>query len=898
MSDGVGAIKSIEHRSGDESIVGDAPNECRDRNVFQRVIEVLSNVHWRRIGTFLGPSLFILAAFVVYHEAEDVTWSQVTAAMSQVGQQQLLGSILATATSYCVMIGYDLLALRQVGAQVPLATAAAGSFVGQAFTFTIGFGLLTGNAVRLRFYTAAGLSAVDTVAIGFLSAMTFWLGLAALAGISLIAEPTLVSLVDDAPALLNRSIGFIIVAVLAGYVIWAAIRRKRVTIGQWGFTLPSPVTSLAAIGLGTLDTAAAATALWLLLPATGDVSFPAFVVVFIIATVLGVVSHIPGGVGVFETTILLALPQLPTADLVASLVLFRVIYYLGPFVLALLLLAFRELIEHQRPIALVAQRVGGSLRSLFPKASALAAFGGGAVLLLSGSTPSEMERLRFVRAFIPLPFVEASHLLGSIVGVLLLIVATGLARRLAAAWQWAVTLLAAGAVFSLVKGADYEEAIVCLSGLGLLVIGRNEFYRRADFFAERLSAEWIVAILIAFAASVWVGFFTYRYVDYSPDLWWQFAYHGDAPRFLRATLAAAVTAIGVVVYAVIHKPPGPQAATVSGELDVVRALVAASPRVESQLALIGDKRFLMAREGDGAIMYGLHRRSLVAMGDPISNNEETIEDLVWRFKELADTLGATPVFYQVSTQFLPIYLDAGFSLVKLGEEAWVDLVGFTLQGGKGRRLRQAKARAENSGASFAIVPARDVAPILEELREISRLWIGQKGREKGFSLGYWTDERMLSSDQAIVRHEGRIVAFANICRSAEHNEFTIDLMRHRPDMLGGAMDLLFIGLLTQARSEGFRWFSLGMAPLSGLPRHQLASRWSRLGGLIYRRGERFYHFEGLRAFKEKFNPEWRSRYLAYPGGLALPQILFDITTLISTIPATPSQSQRRREDAN
>jgi phosphatidylglycerol lysyltransferase len=272
------------------------------------------------------------------------------------------------------------------------------------------------------------------------------------------------------------------------------------------------------------------------------------------------------------------------------------------------------------------------------------------------------------------------------------------------------------------------------------------------------------------------------------------------------------------------------------------------------------------------------------MGDPVAQDEDTIEDLVWSFKERADKLGGTPVFYQASTEFLPVYVDAGFSLLKLGEEAWVDLSRFTLEGGEGRKLRQAKARAEKTGAAFEIVPASEVAPILEELREVSCLWLGKKGREKGFSLGFWTDEYMLSCDQGIVRHSGHIVAFANIWRSAQKCEFTIDLMRQRPDIPGGAMDLLFLGLLSHAQQEGFRWFSLGMAPLSGMRQHRLAPRWSKLAALIYHRGERFYNFEGLRTFKEKFRPEWRPHYLAYLGDLSLPQILFDVTTLIATGP--------------
>jgi phosphatidylglycerol lysyltransferase len=894
MSDGTGTFEPAE--AFDRSIATGAilpdPPPAGPRGAFGRLIDAASDIRWHRIGAVLGLCLFAVAAIVVYREAEGVTWDRLQDAIAGVSEAHLAGAILATAFSYLVLIGYDVLALRQVGAQVPLATAATASFIGQAFTFTIGFGLLTGNAVRLRIYTAAGVSALEIVAIGFLCAITFWLGLAALAGLALISEPSVISLVDDAPVVLNRAIGVLILAGLAGYVAWVAIRRKRMRVGQWGFTLPGPRASLAAIGLGALDTAAAALALWLLLPVTGDVSFPAFLTIFIVATALGVVSHVPGGVGVFESTFLLALPQLHTADLVAALVLFRIVYYLIPFGLALLLLAFRELVEHQRPITLVARRIGGSVRSLFPQASALAVFGGGAVLLLSGATPSEMERLQLVRHFIPLPFVESSHLLGSVVGVLLLVVATGLVRRLATAWQWAIVLLAAGALFSLVKGADYEEALVCVAGLGFLLVGRHEFYRRADFFGERPSPEWIIAILIAVAASIWLGFFAYRYVDYSPDLWWHFAYRADAPRFLRASLVAAVTAIGVIAYALIHRPPVVEEPAAGSGLARAQPVIASSSRVVSHLGLIGDKNFLFAEGDRGAILYGRQHGSLVAMGDPIAPDEDIAEELVWRFKELADKLGATPVFYQVSTDYLPIYLDAGLSLVKLGEEAWVDLSRFTLEGGEGRRLRQAKTRAEKAGASFAIVPAGEVAPILEELRDISRAWLGRKGREKGFSLGFWTDEYMLGSDQAIIRQGNRIVAFANIWRSAGHHEFTIDLMRQRPDMPGGAMDLLFICLLEQARREGFGWFSMGMAPLSGLPRHRLASRWSRLGALIYRRGDRFYNFEGLRAYKEKFKPEWRPRYLAYPGGLVLPKLLLDVTTLIANSPARAVRTTR------
>jgi phosphatidylglycerol lysyltransferase len=191
------------------------------------------------------------------------------------------------------------------------------------------------------------------------------------------------------------------------------------------------------------------------------------------------------------------------------------------------------------------------------------------------------------------------------------------------------------------------------------------------------------------------------------------------------------------------------------------------------------------------------------------------------------------------------------------------------------------------------VPAAEVPGILDEIEAVSDAWLSAKGgREKGFSLGFFSRETLANDDVAVVRHGGRIVAFANIWRGAQQAEYTVDLMRHREDAPPGVMDLLFIGLLSEAKAEGFRAFNLGMAPLSGLPTHRLASLWSRLGAFLYRRGDRFYNFEGLRAFKNKFDPDWRPKYLAYPGGLGLPQILMDITALIAASPNRALQKDK------
>ena len=125
------------------------------------------------------------------------------------------------------------------------------------------------------------------------------------------------------------------------------------------------------------------------------------------------------------------------------------------------------------------------------------------------------------------------------------------------------------------------------------------------------------------------------------------------------------------------------------------------------------------------------------------------------------------------------------------------------------------------------------------------------------------------------------MAFANIWTTASKEEISIDLMRYRPDAPEGVMDFLFIQLMLWGRQSGYRWFNLGMAPLAGLENRPLAPAWNRLASLLYRHGENFYNFQGLRRYKEKFDPVWSPRYLASPGGLALARIFVDLAALIS-----------------
>ena len=248
----------------------------------------------------------------------------------------------------------------------------------------------------------------------------------------------------------------------------------------------------------------------------------------------------------------------------------------------------------------------------------------------------------------------------------------------------------------------------------------------------------------------------------------------------------------------------------------------------------------------------------------------------------ADRGGLATVFYQVSAANLPIYLDMGLSLTKLGEQAVVSLSSFSLEGKKRGDLRRDHARAQREGARFAILSPDEVAAALPRLRAISDRWLDDKeAAEKGFSLGYFDDTYLSRFPCAVVRFEDEIIAFANLWPTADRSELSIDLMRYVDAGPHYVMDFLFVELMLWAKANGYREFSLGMAPLAGLSGHELAPMWHKFGVFATRHGSHFYNFSGLRNYKNKFLPQWRPRYLVCPGGLRMPLIMFHVSRLIS-----------------
>ncbi len=836
----------------------------------------------RALGPLVAFGLLGVAFWMLHRQLRGHTYADIQQSLSAIGGDRLGLALGLTVASYFVLTGYDTLALRYLGRRLRYRRRALAAFLGYVFSYNLGLNLLGGAAPRYRLYTRWGLTALQIAKLIGFASLTFWLGALTLAAAALFGEPAAMTAALHLPPGVALPLGVTLALLVGTYLVACTVRRAPFTLRGWAVSLPSPTLAVSQLVLSAVDWSLAAGVLYVLLPPSAGLSYPHFLGLFVVAEVGGVLSHVPAGLGVFETILILSLRPVATAPAVlGSLVAFRLVYYLLPLAVATAALAAYEIRIRWERLDRARSAFGLFIPELAPRLLAATTFVGGTLLLVSGVTPAAPSRLAWLQDFLPLPVLQLSHFLGSVAGVGLVLLASGLHRRLDAAYHLTVALLGAGAVFSLLKGFDYEEALILITMLAMLVPCRSYFYRHASVISERFTPIWTLSVIVAVGGSTWLGFFAYHHVEYTRDLWWQFSLFADAPRFLRATVGVVGTAI---VFAVAHllRPAAPRVAPPDTDaLEAVAAVVSTSPQTYGHLALLGDKLFLLSPDRQAFLMYAISGRSWVAMGDPIGT-EDRCADLVWRFRELCDRYAAWPVFYEVSAERLPLYVDVGLQPLKFGEEARVRLAAFTLAGRANREMRHTVTQVEREGAAFEVLPREAVPSLIPELKVVSDTWLAEKHtREKGFSLGFFDPQYLARWPVAVVRTERGIVAFANVWCGVGRHEVAPDLMRYRSDGPARVMDYLFIRLILWAREQGYEWFNLGMAPLAGLESRSMAPLWHRLGAFAYLYGEPFYNFQGLRQFKEKFHPEWSPKYLVSPGGLALPRIVANVAALVS-----------------
>jgi uncharacterized membrane protein YbhN (UPF0104 family) len=323
--------------------IADEGKQNAPQAVFDELRRRLPKGAGKLLGVFASLALFTLAAFTLASTFSQIDFGKVRAAVVAISGAQIFQAFALTVLSYLALTGYDALALRQLKMRVGYKTIALASFASYAFSFNLGFPIVTGAAARYWVYSRERATALQVANITIISGTTFWLGMTAMFGIGMIVRAKSISEIDLLPAYLNFFVGALIVVGVVGYCAWTSFETRRIRIRNHLFELPGLWPTLGQILLGVADLSCAAGALFVLMPQGLDLDFMTFVLIYVFACILGVISHAPGGIGVFEATMLHAVPANAQESLLASLLLFRLIYYFIPFIAALALLGADEI---------------------------------------------------------------------------------------------------------------------------------------------------------------------------------------------------------------------------------------------------------------------------------------------------------------------------------------------------------------------------------------------------------------------------------------------------------------------------------------------------------------------------------------------------------------------------
>jgi hypothetical protein len=301
-------------------------------------------VNWHRFGVFLGVGITAIALYVLYRLLRGIEPVEVFAAIKRTDPFAIVSAALFVAAGYLTLTMYDYFALRTIGrGDVPYSVAAIAGFTSYSIGHNVGFTAFSGGTVRYRIYSStSGLSAIEVAKICFIAGLTFWLGNITVLGLGFIIHPEAASAVDQLAPEFNRFAGFTLLAALAAYVTWVSLAPRTFGRGGWSVTLPGGSLTLLQIVIGVVDLTCCAAAMYMVMPASPEIDFISLSVIFITATLLGFAAHTPGGIGVFDATMLIALEQFDREELVGALLLFRLLYYITPFALSLTIVGFRE----------------------------------------------------------------------------------------------------------------------------------------------------------------------------------------------------------------------------------------------------------------------------------------------------------------------------------------------------------------------------------------------------------------------------------------------------------------------------------------------------------------------------------------------------------------------------
>ncbi|GGI64987.1 bifunctional lysylphosphatidylglycerol flippase/synthetase MprF [Enterococcus alcedinis] len=804
---------------------------------------------------FLSVVVIVVRELLVLNKS--LSYEKLLEIFSQIALWKILLMLLVGILSVTPMIGYDWILNRNLDRKWPKKYLLETSWMINTINNIAGFGGLISIGLRSQIYgknkeVKAVTAALSKIFLFMMSGLSIY---SAFALLRIGTQPHTSGLANDWLWLLGGSLYFPMVLLANAF-----FNKKTVHSDKWK-------EQLSLIMISFFEWTGVLATFFVVGRLMGiDYSFSTVFPIFITASVIGAVSMIPGALGSFDLVMLIGLTRLGLSkELVTSwLLLYRLFYYVVPFLFSLPVFAHTTGKMLNERYEGVPKRL---LSQVLQKITVIGYYVFGILLMLSNVFPRWFDQYIWLQQF----HLSSAHLFSQIpnliIGAFFLIIGRGLSAKVSRSLIPAFILLIGTSIYCL--SADYGMLIqVYLVGLLLLTyVTRRGLFRQQFVYAwEWLTIDGLILVL-----------FSISYIVLGVENRHQLpkAFHFRALHFINLSIGVvwlysflillSITLCSVLLIRYLQGKKESLGQDFDEEI-VQRILTNYGGNLTSQLVFLKDKQiFVYEKDGEQTVFFqfGIHNNKCVVMGDP-SGKKEDFREAVLSIIDAADVLGYTPVFYEVSEPFVFLLHEYGYDFFKMGEEAHVYLPDFTLSGKKMKGNRALINKLIKSGYTFEVLKPPFSQEIMTEIKVISDAWLGSR-KEKGFSLGFFSEDYLQRAEMAIVRdQEGAIVAFSNIMPTYDKDVITIDLMRHHPQNApSGSMDFLFIHLFEWSQAQGYDYFSLGMAPLANVGVNQKSFIQERIAHLVYQFGSRFYSFQGLRKYKAKYATKWAPSYLLY-----------------------------------
>jgi phosphatidylglycerol lysyltransferase len=816
----------------------------------------------------LGIIIFIVAITLLSHEMKNYSYQQIINTIKAIPSFKIIIALTSALAYYIILGGYDVIAFKFIQVPLKFKNVLFACFISNAIGNNTGYSMLFGGSIRYRLYSLYNVSMLNITKVLFFSAATIWFGLLILGGLVFTLSPVEFSshkfFFES-----SRPLGLLFLTIIITYSLFSIFKSKPLKFFKWTITFPSIKITLWQMLLATADWVLASCTLYVLLP-PDTISYVILLQIFLVAQMLGILSQVPGGMGVFETAIVMMLPsQTASATVLGALLAYRAIFYFFPLGIALILLASHEFFRAKKRFKILARFYGGRMHSIVPQALTISTFLSGTMILFSGVTTVSSSVINRLVVYIPSIILDFLHFSISIVGILLLFISRGLLLRIRTAYVWTVVLLSILFPLALINGYGYEKILALIVMLSLVIPSKKYFYRNLSLVTPKLNMMWFSTITAVFIGSVWIGFFVYKQDIYTLTNFLTSLFStSDAGRFLRICIGMAIILLIVSLSELLKRARYKQAQMSS---DNIKSLANSSQYIYSNYAF--ENRNLFYKDINSFIMYSQINNNSIVFGDPIGS-DKSAKELIWDFKEMTDLKNTSPAFLYVGHKNLRIYDDMGMDIAPFGADANILLGTFSKDIQSLTEIKENVEKMDNN-YKFEIVDKTTFQQRKKYIDFIDFQWQKDFGnlKNKMFDIS-----GQFVNNYILVKKDGFVSAYAYLLLSQNKYEVFVSNVRYTSDCNENMLKYILFKSVCWAKENNYKWFNLGLTPTEKIILDDDFIQKAK----IFVFAEHFkYDTNALIDFKFKFHPTLKNKYIVFYADKHLNQFLDDFFYLYS-----------------